>query len=74
MKFELFSQIIISKNLPKFGFKIGDVATVVEYLPNQIEDGYIVEFFDSSENTIAVIPVSESEIAKPYEHAIVNYR
>jgi Glu-tRNA(Gln) amidotransferase subunit E-like FAD-binding protein len=74
MKFELYSTVILSKNLPQYGFTIGDVATVVDYIENQDVDGYILEFFDTSQNTIAVIPVLESDIIKPYEHAIVNYR
>ncbi len=74
MKFEQFSSVILSRNLPEYGFKVGDLATIVDSVENEMGNGYILEFFDSSENTIAVVPVMESDIMKPYDHAIVNYR
>jgi Domain of unknown function (DUF4926) len=62
------------KNLPSYGLKKGNVATIVEHIENATEDGYILEFFDAEGNTVSVVPVLASDIATPYPHAIVNYR
>ena len=74
MKFPLFSTVILTRNLPKFGFRKGDVATVVECIERPDEDGYILELFDAEGDTLAVVPVLASDISKPYPKAVVNYR
>lgn len=74
MKFDLYSTIMLSRSLPEFGFKKGDVATIVDIIESDKGNGYILEFFDAQGETISVIPVMESNISKPYEHAVVNYR
>ncbi len=70
-QFPLFSQVILTKNFPQFGFLRGDVATIVEYIEPH---GYILEVFDNEGDTLDVIPVSESEISFPKPHTVVNYR
>jgi hypothetical protein len=74
MKFTLYSTVILTRNLPEFGFKKGDVATVVECLEHDSHNGYILEFFDADGDTLAVVPVISSDITKPYPKAVVNYR
>jgi Glu-tRNA(Gln) amidotransferase subunit E-like FAD-binding protein len=74
MKYPLFSTVILSRNLPEYGFRKGDVATIVEHIEKPNEDGYILEFFDANGDTLAVVPVVASVISKPYPNAIVNYR
>lgn len=76
MKYELFSTVVLTRDLPEFGLKRGDVATVVEYMATVEgqEDGYVLEVFDNEGNTLDVIPVVESTIANPKPGAVVNYR
>jgi Glu-tRNA(Gln) amidotransferase subunit E-like FAD-binding protein len=74
MKYPLFSTVILAKNLPEYGFRKGDVATVVECVEKPNEDGYILEFFDADGDTLSVVPVLASAITKPYANAVVNYR
>jgi len=74
MNFTLYSTVILTRNLPQFGFKKGDVATVVEYVKHDLQNGYILEFFDADGDTLAVVPVLSSDITKPYPKAVVNYR
>jgi Domain of unknown function (DUF4926) len=74
MEFPLYSTVILTRNLSEFGFREGDVATIVDFIKNDTQEGYILEFFDVDGDTIAVVPVLTSDIAKPYPKAVVNYR
>ena len=75
MKFPLFSTVTISHDLPDFALRRGDVGTVVEYIerPNE-EDGYIIELFDVSGNTIEVVPMLESWLEEPRPNTILTFR
>lgn len=66
MTFELFSDVILNTDLPKEDLKAGDVGTVVErhVVPGQ-EDGYSVEFFDMTGETVAVVTVQASLLRSP---------
>jgi hypothetical protein len=61
MPFELYSQVILTADLPKEDLKAGDVGTVVP----GIEDGYSVEFFDMTGRTVAVPTLGESLLRAP---------
>lgn len=74
MEFALYSTVILTRNLSEYSFKKGDVATVVDYIKNERQEGYILEFFDADGDTLAVVPVLSSDIEKPYPKAVVNYR
>ncbi|MCY7351626.1 MAG: DUF4926 domain-containing protein [Cytophagaceae bacterium] len=76
MKFDLFSTVILARDLPESNFQRGDVATIVEQIPGNStqENGYLLEVFDASGNTLDVISVFESEIELPKPNAVVNYR
>lgn len=60
MKFQLFTQVALRKDLPKYNLKKGATATIVEYYPmaEGQEDGYSLEGL-IPENTVEV---SESQI------------
>ena len=61
MEYELFSRVALTENLPKYKLCRGDVATIVEYHPiSEGEDGYSLEVFNATGETIAVITVAES--------------
>lgn len=49
MKFELFKEVVLLKDIPEQGLKKGDVATIVEYHPAESsKDGYTLEVFNAS--------------------------
>ena len=74
-KFELYSEVQLTKDLPGLGFIKGDVATIVEIINNNMgETGYCLEFFDNHGNTLDVAVVDENSIQRPLEHGIVHYR
>jgi len=61
MAFELFSEVILTEDLADEGLRAGDVGTVVErHAVAGQEDGYSVEFFDMTGNTVAVVTVRQS--------------
>jgi hypothetical protein len=75
MKFNLFSNVVIGRDLPAYHLRQGDVGVVVEYVENPgKEDGYILELFDSQGKTIDVVPVLESWLELPKANTILTYR
>ena len=63
MKYKLFKEVALLKDIPEKKLKKGDVATIVEHHPSDTsEDGYYLEVFNALGDTFAVITVSESEI------------
>lgn len=66
MPFELFSDVILTTDLPEEELKAGDVGTVVErHVVSGREDGYSVEFFDMTGGTVAVVTVQASSLRSP---------
>ena len=63
MTIELFKRVALRVDLPEYGLRKGDVATIVEHLPGKdTEDGYALEVFNAIGETIAVITVPESAV------------
>ena len=57
---EEFDQVALTVDLPDFHLKAGDMATVVDITPNGKQ--YTLEFFNFDGDTIAVVPVSPSQV------------
>jgi len=75
MKYELFKEVVLLKDIPEKKLKKGDVATIVEQHPsNTSENGYSLEVFNVFGDTIAVITVSESEIETLKESEVFSVR
>jgi hypothetical protein len=66
MNLEMFSDVILTVDLPEHGLCAGDVGTVVERhdVPAR-EVGYSVEFFDMTGRTVAVAIVPASALRAP---------
>lgn len=63
MRHELFTEVVLRKDIPDKGLKKGDVATVVErHAAAAGEDGYSLEIFNALGDTMAVVAVPESMI------------
>jgi hypothetical protein len=67
MPFELYHDVILTRDVIEHGLRAGDVGTVVErhVVPGIAEEGYSVEFFDMTRNTVAVITVPASALRLP---------
>ena len=75
MKYKLFEEVVLRKDIHEKKLKKGDVATVVEYHPvSGGEDGYSLEVFNAVGDTIAVITVPESIIEPLTEDEIFSVR
>jgi hypothetical protein len=67
MAFELYSDVILMRDITEPGLRTGDVGTVVErhVVPGSAEDGYSVEFFDMTGNTVAVVTLPAGALRLP---------
>ena len=67
MALDLYSDVILTRDIEDHGLRAGDVGTVVERhrVPGVEEEGYSVEFFDMTGNTVAIITVPASALRAP---------
>ena len=66
MNFELFSDVVLTADVPEHDLRAGDIGAIVEHhrVPN-LEDGYSVEFFDMTGRTVGVIVVPAGKLRAP---------
>jgi len=75
MKFKLFQQVALARNIPEKKLQRGDVATVVDSHPaNGGEVGYSIEVFNAVGDTIAVTAVPESFLEQLTSEEILHVR
>lgn len=76
MKYELFTRVALTTDLPQYGLRSGDVATVVEHHPGQAgqEPGYSLEVFNAVGDTVAVVTVRESAIVPLNANELLHVR
>jgi hypothetical protein len=68
MKFPLFSQVQLTKDIPQFNLKKGSIGTIVEYYltSENLEDGYSLEGLicqdtvEVSESQIELVPIQQN--------------
>jgi hypothetical protein len=67
MAFELYSDVILTRDILERGLRAGDLGTLVDRhaVPGMAEEGYSVEFFDMTGNTVAVVTVAASALRLP---------
>jgi hypothetical protein len=67
MPFDMYGDVILTRDLTEHGLRAGDVGTVVERhtVPGISEEGYSVEFFDMTGNTVALVTVPASALRLP---------
>ena len=64
--FDLYSDVILTRDVPEDRLKAGDIGTVVEHhFVSGKEPGYSVEFYDLLGDTVAVATVPESFLRSP---------
>jgi hypothetical protein len=61
----LYSRISLNRDFPEYRLKRGDVATLVDRVPDPdgIEEGYILEVFNALGESIDVVTVPKSAVA-----------
>lgn len=67
MPFEMYGEVILTRDVPEQGLRAGDVGTVVERhtVPGVPEEGYSVELFDITGDTVAVATLPASALRLP---------
>jgi len=59
MKHKLLDCVVLARDLPEFGLRVGDLGTIVAiYHPNGLE----IEFMKASGETQAVLTLTEADI------------
>jgi hypothetical protein len=62
----MFEDVIVTAEQPAQNIRAGDVGTVVErHVVEGKEDGYSVEFFDMTGQTVAVLSLPASQLRLP---------
>jgi hypothetical protein len=74
--FELYHRAVLAKDLPEHGLRAGDVGTVVEHYParDAVPEGYELEFFAATGETIAVASVPASSIREAKADEVLSVR
>jgi len=66
MNFELYTEVVLLRDVSEEGVFAGDVGVVVErHDLSGCETGYSVEFFDMLGNTVAVVTLPASILRAP---------
>ena len=67
MPFDMYGDVILTRDITERGLRAGDVGTVVERhaVPGVSVEGYSVEFFDMTGNTVAVVTLPASALRPP---------
>ncbi len=75
MTFELYSDVVLSRDIPASGLLAGDVVKVVDHHPVSTgEDGWSIEVFNAIGETIAVTTVPESSLEKMVAEEVLSVR
>jgi hypothetical protein len=71
MTMELYQEVALTRDLPEYGLRAGDVATLVDFVPHPSdgEEGCVLEIFNAIGESFAVIavPISIVEVLRPDE-------
>jgi len=75
VKFELFRQVALAKDIPEKRLRRGDLATVIDHHPARDgEPGYSIEVFNAVGDTITVTVVPESYLQELTPDEILHVR
>jgi hypothetical protein len=71
MTMELYQEVSLTRDLPKYGLRAGDIAILVDFVPHPSngEAGCVLEVFNAIGESFAVIavPISVVEVLRPDE-------
>ncbi len=76
MEFELYQEIALTRDIPEYQLKKGDVATLLDIIPHPQggEKGCILEVFNAIGESIKVVTVPISAIKKLTSEDILTSR
>jgi hypothetical protein len=75
MKFELYTDAVLTRDVPEHKLKRGDVVKLVDHhVAPDGNEGYSIEVFNAVGDTIAVTAVSETSLEPLREDEILSAR
>lgn len=76
MAIELYQEIALTRDLPEYGLRSGDVATLVDFVPHPSggEEGCVLEVFNAIGESFAVIAVPMSVVGVLHSDEILTVR
>jgi len=74
--FEFYQRAVLAQDLPEHGLRAGDVGTIVEHYParDTVPEGYELEFFAATGETIAVVSVPAASIREAKADEVLSVR
>ncbi|MEG4293968.1 DUF4926 domain-containing protein [Microcoleus sp. C2C3] len=71
MTLELYQEVALTRDLPEYQLKAGDIATLVDFVshPSGGEEGCLLEVFNAvgESMTVIAVPISTVEVLRPDE-------
>jgi hypothetical protein len=71
MEIELYQEVALTRDLPEYGLRAGDIAVLVDFVPHPSngEEGCVLEIFNAIGESIATIavPLSVVEVLRSDE-------
>ena len=69
-------RVVLTKDLPEDGLRAGDVGVVVECYPARadVPEGYELEFFPATGQTVAVVSVPADAVREARGHDVLSVR
>lgn len=75
MRFELYTDAALARDIPEHSLRRGDVVKVVDHHPSPNgETGYSIEVFNALGDTIAVTAVPESALESLRKDEVLSVR
>ena len=76
MTLALYQRAVLTRDLPEEGLRAGDVGVIVEHYParGDVPEGYELEIFAATGQTIAVVSVPTDAIRETTEHEVLSVR
>ncbi len=73
---DLYQEVALTRDLPEYGLRAGDVATLVDFVPHPSggEEGCILEVFNATGESIVAIAVPIAAIAALRPDEILTVR
>ncbi len=76
MTLKSFQRAVLTRDLPEEGLLAGDVGVIVEHYPprGDTPEGYELEFFAATGQTLAVVSVSATDVREASAHEVLSVR
>jgi len=76
MTLALYERVVLTQDVPEEGLRAGDIGVIVEHYParEDVPEGYELEFFAATGQTIAVVSVPATAIREAGAREVLSAR